>query len=435
MRIGCFALFFIGIISGVNVGKEIPGAVVNLPLSARVPMPWMEYYTMHIPVNAAIVNTVAIIFNISVVLGFLGLFTRISTIVYAVLIFYLLSIQLMFGKLVNSQHLFWLPVILACAPAGRVLSVDYLLNRYVFKKPVDTTPSVRFGLPVKLALIMLGILYFFSGFWKVWTGGFDWIFKNNLAAQLYIKWGETDGWLPYWRIDHYPALTIAAGFFAVAFEFGFIFLVVKKRFHPWLLLGGIALHLGIYMFMGISFATLYMYYIMLIDWDKLLKIFTPPAALQNFTATRLKEIVSSNKAIFIAGLVLISGNLLYGFAKVNSWPFACYPTFDELIAPTFKYVRYEGYNGGAPAEAHGQIRKRIQKLYPDYYLRGIEYKVLDGFHANDTLKVQHLVHTIFSVDSNFAGLDSVRIYEVEGGIAPEQRDSVWNKQYITTYKR
>src|ERR1019366_10541327 len=92
-----------------------------------------------------------------------------------------------------------------------------------------------------------------------------------------------------------------------------------------------------------------------------------------------KSLVKRNFAVITVGLLLLGGNLVFGFAKVTSWPFVCFPTFDSTVSSTSFRVRYEGYRNGVPANTDDEIKKRIEKSLPFYNVRPLEYKLMQAF--------------------------------------------------------
>jgi predicted DCC family thiol-disulfide oxidoreductase YuxK len=121
-------------------------------------------------------------------------------------------------------------------------------------------------LPLRFVWLLMGVIYFFPGFWKLWNVGFSWTLSDNMRAQMHFKWIEFDGWTPALRIDHYPALCALVGIATIAFETTFLFLVFFDRLRPWLIVAGLAFHNLTNLFMRISFAPLQAMYASLVDW-------------------------------------------------------------------------------------------------------------------------------------------------------------------------
>lgn len=394
-----------------SLATEFIGKYGSYDASMRIPVEGMEWLSMHLPISQSIFAVVLPLYSISLVFSFLGLFTRISTKVHFATLLYVCFLPLLYGKVTHLHHMVWFPGLLAFSNCGHSLSLDRLIGQYIFKKKYDDTARTEFGLPIKVGMLLLGLIYFFPGFWKLWAGGFDWIFTLNITRQMYVKWGEMNGWLPFFRLDAYPALALLAAIVTVAFEFGFIFLCFYKRWRPWLMLVGILMHTGIYLFMNIPFFTLLPMYALLIDWGKLLN---KSGVVEEPTSTFPKLY-----SLYAFAGILFVGNIYAGFTRLSSYPFACYPTFDYMVPNEMDYVHYVGYAHGKQATPYTEMKKQICRFIPDYTLRALEYKLLDAHRTNDSAQVLKLSNNILTKQNDIAGVDSIVIYKAHGGISPE----------------
>jgi len=118
--------------------------------------------------------------------------------------------------------------------------------------------------------VLLGLVYFFPGFWKVWTTGFAWVSADNLRYQMFVKWREFDGWTPPLRIDGMPLLLVLSAFGTVTFELSFIALVLSSRLRALAALGGLLFHNFCALLLGIPFWSLQISYTALVDWGRVL---------------------------------------------------------------------------------------------------------------------------------------------------------------------
>ena len=97
--------------------------------------------------------------------------------------------------------------ILAVSPCADVLSIDAVraswkrADRGITEPP---EPSQAYALPLRFVWLIMGVIYFSAGFWKVWTAGIAWGWSDNPRNLMYNKWMELSGWTPVFRIDHYP---------------------------------------------------------------------------------------------------------------------------------------------------------------------------------------------------------------------------------------
>jgi hypothetical protein len=189
-----------------------------------------------------------------------------------VLGFYFFGVPNFYGKVDHDHHLVWFAAILAFSPCGDFLAVDAALAAWRGADRKSTHPSLRskaYALPLRFVMLLMGVIYFFPGFWKLWQSGFDWFLTGNLPRQLHLFWlWSFDGfWLPSFRIDrHFSLCRIAAGA-TILFELTFVFLMFDKRLRVVAALGGLIFHGATNWLMRISFLSLQVCYVALFDWS------------------------------------------------------------------------------------------------------------------------------------------------------------------------
>jgi hypothetical protein len=87
--------------------------------------------------------------------------------------------------------------------AGDVLSIDCLIARYVFRRPIATNRRVYWW-PVILGLFGTATLYFggFYAKWSTpdWSYNFSWVFSDNLRNSMSLPWLIWGKPLP-WQVD------------------------------------------------------------------------------------------------------------------------------------------------------------------------------------------------------------------------------------------
>ncbi len=167
-----------------------------------------------------------------------GFATRWSTAVAAVSVSVLGMLIHSFGKLYhNSQALVLLFIVMALSDWGHRLSVDAWLRRRRGLPPAGTTPIPWPNWNLKVFLGFAGLLYFSSGFMKVYFGEFlaPGQMQRFLATrqQLDAFWNhEQWAWLTRvmdWLIANPDAAQVAA-WMAVLLELGLIITFVSDRF-------------------------------------------------------------------------------------------------------------------------------------------------------------------------------------------------------------
>ncbi len=217
--------------------------------------------------------TVFGLFTLSALLLTLGLFTRTATVLTWVLwmaIFTRLEWCMNGGDAVARMALFYL----IFARCGAAWSLDRWWSR---RRGLAGPEAPRVPpWPLRLMQIQLVLVYLFAGLSKAgldhllqgrWDES-DWIngqalywFFNNLEL---VRWPYHWAPVPLW-------LCRLASWFVLAFELGFVVLVLFRRARPWLLGAGVLLHLGILVHAELAFFSPFMlcWYALLLPGDRL----------------------------------------------------------------------------------------------------------------------------------------------------------------------
>ena len=264
------ALFRIAVFAALLLDLD-PSSVLwfsTLPHQLQIPPFGVAWLMPYFPVSERLAKIAIVSLFFACALGLVGLFTRISTTLALALSFYVLAIPQLYGKVSHSHDFVWFLAILAVSPAGDSLSFDsfFASIRRADKGFTEPPPaSLRYSLPLRFASLLLGVIYLFPGFWKLWTSGFGWAFSENLKYQMYAKWMEFDGWTPLLRIDRHPLLYESAALGTLVFELSFIFLIFFPRLRVLAPLGGVIFHCASDLFMRIFFYDLLLCYVALFD--------------------------------------------------------------------------------------------------------------------------------------------------------------------------
>ena len=307
-RIVIFAtlIYFVGFYKFANIStivwySQIPKQLQFLPGN----LGWLFEY---LPLNPETARVTGILFLIFCFTGLIGLFSRTSALLVTILGFYVLGIPQLWGKVNHYNHLLWFPAILALSRCGDFLSVDAVINAWKRgnKGVVDSPNSSRiYALPLRFVWLLIGVNYFFPGFWKVWASGYVWFWSDNLAFHMYRKWFELDGWTPLFRIDRYPLLYRTSAFWTVVWELAFIFILFLPRWRLFSILMGLVFHNATQLFMRISFWTLQICYVAFFNWYKIFHrfgcwIFSQPMyVLYNSNSQFACRIIGSVKVLDI----------------------------------------------------------------------------------------------------------------------------------------
>ncbi len=280
------------------------------------------------------------------VLGALGVYARAAFTGLTLSGFYLFAIAQLTGFVWHDMHLLWFSAVLAISPCADVLAYDA-------EHPWDHEHE-RYALPLLVVRLLFGVIYFFPGFRKLYVSGTAWVFSDNLHNQLYWKWLQ-HGEVPAFRIDQIPYALQAGGAFVIAFELGFVFLVLFRRVRPWLAICGVLFHLMTEAIFRIPFASLWLCYVALVDLRPVLRpgvrMLTAlrkapaPNEPEEHADSDAKSASSSAPSatmpdrdlpawlrIGVATLLLTFATLQGARGQMHSYPFACYPTFEWRAA-------------------------------------------------------------------------------------------------------
>lgn len=308
-----------------------PGFREGARAAVRDPALWIApeglgWFVRHVPINGTLAVAAQVIVAFAAGCAIAGVRARLCFGVLSVAGFYLYGIAQLAGHVWHDMHLLWLCALLAASPCADVLSVDA-------RRPLDSEGRA-YAVPLWAARLLLGAIYFFPGLRKLTTSGLAWALSDNLRNQLYWKWAE-HGAVPSLRVDQWPWLLRAGGLAVLAFELSFVVLVAFRRTRAVAAVAGLAFHLLSQLVFRIPFASLWLCYVALFDLRPLLAWL--PArwrrALDRPPAAAPVRDGSSWPAAVIGGLLLVAAVVQGARGQMQSYPFACYPTF-EWMAPS-----------------------------------------------------------------------------------------------------
>lgn len=267
-----------------------------------------------------------------------GLYTRPALLALTLSSFYLFAMNQLSGAVLHDMHLLWFLLLLVLTRPADALSLDrwFATRGEPWRDRVlgDPTPRFEYALPMAILGTWLGLIYFFPGAWKLSTSGPAWALSDNVILQMHAKWLQ-HGVVPTPRVDLHPRLVQLGACCALAFELGFVFLVqIGPRVRVALLLAGVMFHLSIQRFLLIPFASLWLCYVGLVPWSALLRRRLSEPAFRQETGR------SSSRALGVIAALCTLAILERGVRGITqSYPFACYPTFDKRVAPTLQDLR------------------------------------------------------------------------------------------------
>lgn len=301
-----------------------------LPLELRVPPPGYEAWFHLIPFDPAIAQSARLGLMIMALLACAGLFTKITAWAASALSLYVFLIPIMFGKIDHGHHhMVWFMFLLAASPCHHTLSIDKAIASLRGRKLKGETAAAwhaQYRRPFCFAWLLFGLIYFFPGFWKIWSTGWYWAFSDNLINRMREIWYLRD-MAPPLGIDRFPFLIQLGAFTAILFELTAPLMILTPAGRLIFAAVGMAFHLGVRVFMDIDFSVLYCYYFILIDWQGLLNRLTGRRQANGRRNIETAPEPRRQPALILCGSLLIAAHLVCGFRHISSWPFAHYPTF------------------------------------------------------------------------------------------------------------
>jgi hypothetical protein len=411
-RIILFGFLFIGFLVYPSRVYNMTVVFAELPDDALVDLPFMNWYPSVVPFTKTLIGFFSVTMIIGIAGSLLGFKTRLSIIIYLVSAFYLFSIPNFYGKVSHNHHLLWIPLVLLFSKCSNKFSLDSIIRK---KKGVSTSYSPsEINLTLTFIWLIIGLIYLFPGFWKVWTCGFDWAFTDNMRNQFLFKWDQMSDWSPLLRIDAYPILYKSAGIFTLVFELSFIPLFYNKKTRSLALLSGILFHISTLLFLNIFFVVLVLYYSSIIPWSKFGSISRIKSSIDNS--------LNANTRLKITGWSLVIFITLFGFGKWNSWPFSVYPTFDELKSDNHKKLVYERIDGSG---AVSQLNKvELESLYNADRYWSMENQIINGYelsHHLDSLTLDTFIEKLVVDDTT--NWETISVYIRTNFYDPDKTDT------------
>ena len=250
--------------------------VVQLDSAYLVPLPgwgWLRDVPLGFVLDSDVMETSRLLFQLCCLAGIVGFYTRTAAVGAAALGLYVLGIPQFFAKISHYHFLWWFAVLLACSPSGDALSVDAV--RRTWRSGTQGMPlqaARRYALPIQFALLLLGVAYFFPGFWKFAVNGPEWALSDNLKFKMRYIWFVQGGWLPFFRLDLYPFLYQAGGLLTILFEMGFVIAALHPRTRVFSVVGATLFHLSNRLFLNVGFSFMVaVVYAAALDWHKIFR--------------------------------------------------------------------------------------------------------------------------------------------------------------------
>jgi hypothetical protein len=286
-----------------------------------------------------------------------GLFSRASLIVNFFCNLFLISLSESFSIAwshgYNLNLLAQMPFIFA--PVGRLISIDFLIHKYIFKKEIKKSVNAIY---VWMANFGIVTIFFNAFFWKIISDrqgiSLKWALSDNFRNQLIIRYSylseDIPGYLDFIVNSEFWYQFVA--FLNLSFQFlPFLSLFFIKK--PWIrfLLGFLFVieEIGLAVVMQLFDWYWIPLFLIFIDWDYFL-------SFRNINTTSILNNVKSrfilfsySSYIFIYFSIAFCFYLPFGYyangGGINSYPFSSYSMYSGLLVKNeLGPVRMLGYD-------------------------------------------------------------------------------------------
>ncbi|MBL8014102.1 MAG: DUF393 domain-containing protein [Candidatus Omnitrophica bacterium] len=230
----------------------------------------MGWLLPHLPINETWAIVSGNLFRVFCFLAMIGLWTRISTVIVAILGFYVVGIPHFYGNVAHNHLAVWIMTLFAASRVGDFYSVDAVIAGFKKADKGDVSVpghAVAYALPLRFIWIFIGICYFFPGFWKLWSAGTAYLLGDNLKYHMYYDWMGFDGWMPSIRVDQSPWLCRLASLAVIFFEMNFIFLMFIPGWRYFAVFEALLFHNLTWVTMNINFLGLQLSYLTFLNWE------------------------------------------------------------------------------------------------------------------------------------------------------------------------
>ena len=325
------------------------------------PIAFYRYLPESVLLSAPLAHALTALAIALVLLGVLGLRTRLTLALATVATLYVLGLPQNQGKVHHYHNVVWFMALLAAGPSGHALSLDARRRKPAAPPPAGARATLVY------VWVLLGLVYLLPGLGKLESALLgEWTTADQQRRLLWNKWIQLEWYeptiRPFVRPDAWPDWVLAAGAVAtIAFEVGFLALLLTRRTRGLATVLGLGFHLMTGLALGIYFRFLLPTYVALMDWSRLASRGGPdaqgsPPAPRAPRPPRRVALVHWVGAGLVAGQVVVGGlTLLEGhywrartvLLDIRPWPFDAYQVFTSDARPTLVTweLRIHGHDG------------------------------------------------------------------------------------------
>lgn len=415
-------VFFSSLTYGVSLDRLV--ALCRLSPSLVTPPFGMGAILAVFPPTEAGITALWAAFQVARAFAVLGIFSRLSAFVTGLLAIFVLGVAGYYGKVDHDgHHIVWLAWLLAATRCGDALSVDCLLRRGRSgeRAPFLGARGIDYGRSMTLVWLALAAIYFFPGFWKLWEGGLDWIFSDNLLFTMYRRWWIARS-LPLLRFDAFPALLRVGALAVVVFELGFVVAVFSERARPAFAAAGLLFHLLAWLALDIRFARLVVCYVAFVDWRGLAaRLRSKPPTVPPHARPRGARI-----AVAVGlSLLLVEGYHGLVARRYAAWPFGTFPTFEAVErAPSVATISIAATDAaGRPIPIDAAVARLTRILGRERWLHHTE-RLLETSSATERERVLlNLWDGLEALEKPLAHATTIAAYREVHATLPEAWDA------------
>jgi hypothetical protein len=245
--------------------------LAQLPKSLIAAPEGFGWAVPYLPISSSLVLASFFILILTSVTATLGLYTRLSSTVFAIALFYYFTVPQLYGKVDHDHLILWVAVLLALSRTADVWSIDAIRasSKGVCPGSVGTpAPSVLYSRPVRVMWLLIGLTYLLPGMFKFEGTGLQWASPRNMRGILYEKWYQLGGYRPPIPIDH-GLLLIVMGAGTMFFETTFLIWILFPRTRLLSPIMGVIFHTATDVALRIGFYSQLALYVSFVNWNNL----------------------------------------------------------------------------------------------------------------------------------------------------------------------
>jgi predicted DCC family thiol-disulfide oxidoreductase YuxK len=279
-RLAIFRILIFGFLIVDSLSLQIPGCIEGLKRASPEffnPLLIIRILRLGPPPSPFVLDIIYVLLLLFAVGAMIGFVTRFCILGSVALYAYIIGMWWSFEGIHHSEEIFiFAMTALLLSPCGKVLSVDELLARVKeskkrgeFQRNRPENLESEFALwPIRLVQVLIALIYFNAGFWKLKLAGPSWADGVTLQFHLIRHYflGQYVSELGF-VISQYPTILKTLSVLTLVWELGFpIILIVPKLAWIWLPMG-LLFHIGTGFTMDTWFFHFWFLYVAFINFE------------------------------------------------------------------------------------------------------------------------------------------------------------------------